>query len=403
MRLNAYPIVKLSSITDKVDYGLTASASDRPEGPRFLRITDLQNDRVNWNEVPSCECSPTDVIKFSLNIGDIVFARTGATTGKSFLIRELPEQSVFASYLIRVRPKAAVDPLYLSYFFRSDVYWTQIRSMAEGAAQPGVNSSKLKELKVPLPPLAEQKRIAAILDKADALRRKRQQAIDLADQFLRSVFLDMFGDPVTNPKGWEVMTAGECIQKGLIHSIQDGNHGNDHPKVADFSQDGLPFIAANVVRNGKIQFDKCYYLSDKWLDKLRIGFAKPRDVLLTHKGTLGLTAVMDDTYPIYIFSPQTTYYRLNGAEILPEYLKGYFDTEYFQRLLEKEGKQSTRAYIGITRQKELPILVPSIDVQIKYVELAEQVKQKVSKYSLHDRACEELFSSISQQAFSGQL
>ena len=74
--------------------------------------------------------------------------------------------------------------------------------MAEGAAQPGVNSSKLKELEIPLPPLPEQKRIAAILDKAAAIRRKRQQAIQLADDFLRAVFLDMFGDPVTNPKGW---------------------------------------------------------------------------------------------------------------------------------------------------------------------------------------------------------
>lgn len=323
--------------------------------------------------------------------------------GVALVSEELDGATASTGYCVLRPEPSKLDSRYLFYWVQSPHFVESMMKQATGANYPAVSDRIVKDSEIPLPPLAEQKRIAAILDKADALRRKRQQAIDLADQFLGSVFLDMFGDPVTNPKGWEVMTAGECIQKGLIHSIQDGNHGNDHPKVADFSQDGLPFIAANVVRNGKIQFDKCYYLSDKWLDKLRIGFAKPRDVLLTHKGTLGLTAVMDDTYPIYIFSPQTTYYRLNGVEILPEYLKGYFDTEYFQRLLEKEGKQSTRAYIGITRQKELPILVPSIDVQIKYVELAEQVKQKVSKYSLHDRACEELFSSISQQAFSGQL
>ncbi|QCU73824.1 restriction endonuclease subunit S [Pseudoalteromonas distincta] len=277
------------------------------------------------------------------------------------------------------------------------------RNMSGSAGQKRVPSDFLKDLKIPLPPLDEQKRIAAILDKADTIRRKRQQAIQLADDFLRSVFLDMFGDPVTNSKGWEVKTISQYISDGVIMGIQDGNHGNDHPKVSDFVSNGVPFIAANVVRKGKILFDKCYYLAPYWLDKLRIGFAKPRDVLLTHKGTLGLTAVLDDSFDTYIFSPQTTYYRLDKSRILPEYLKAYFDTTCFQRLMVKEGKQSTRAYIGITRQKDLPLMLPPIAEQKKFLKAYGLAISAENKSIGSKLANEYLFNSLSQKAFAGEL
>lgn len=255
----------------------------------------------------------------------------------------------------------------------------------------------MAEFEIPLPPLAEQKRISAILDKADSIRRKRQKAIQLADEFLRAVFLDMFGDPVTNPKGWEVKTVAELIREKSIIQIQDGNHGNDHPKVSDFSESGIPFITANVVRRGKILFDQCYYLERSWLDKLRIGFAKPRDILISHKGSLGFTAILDDTFEDYIFSPQTTYYRVNENRIKPEYLKGYFDSNFFQKLFAKEGVQSTRAYLGITRQKELPIMIPAMSDQIRYMDILEKFCKIQSKLT----QCETvgLFSSLSQDVF----
>jgi len=296
-------------------------------------------------------------------------------------------------------------PNYLKHFLTSNIFHQQFMNTVAGVGGSLVRArpAQVERIEIPLPPLAEQKRIAAILDKADAIRRKRQQAIQLADDFLRSVFLDMFGDPVSNPKGWEKCTVQNCIENGQILSVQDGNHGNDHPKVADFSDKGYPFIAANVVRRGKILFDKCYYLDESWLKKLRIGFAKPGDVLLTHKGSLGFTAVLDNTYSTYIFSPQTTYYRLDKELLEPEFLKGYFDTTTFQRVFKKLGIQSTRAYLGITKQKELDLYLPPINKQREYVRIAEKfLKIFESKY------CSEfnflsLFDSLSQKAFKGEL
>ena len=147
-----------------IQYGHTASAIERADGPRFLRITDIQDGRVDWNAVPSCDIPVEDIPKYRLAPGDLVFARTGATTGKSFLIGECPE-TVFASYLIRVRVSADVDSRYLAAFFQSPDYWRQIEGGKRGIGQPNVNGRVLGEIRFPLAPLPEQRRIVAEIEK----------------------------------------------------------------------------------------------------------------------------------------------------------------------------------------------------------------------------------------------
>src|SRR5262249_3851956 len=144
-----------------------------------------------------------------LEPGDIVFARTGATTGKSFLIRECPARAVFASYLIRVRPKRSVSPRYLAHFLQTPEYWSQIRRNATGTAQAGVNATRLKQLSLPLAPLEEQERISNILDRAESLRAKRRRALEKAEKLSQAIFIELFGDPATNSYGWPIVTIGE--------------------------------------------------------------------------------------------------------------------------------------------------------------------------------------------------
>jgi type I restriction enzyme, S subunit len=196
--------VKLKDIADKVDYGLTEKAKDEKVGPKFLRITDIQNGAVNWDTVPHCKCTDKDFEKNKLESGDIVFARTGATTGKSFLINEVNEPTVFASYLIRLRLNSEkVLPEFVAYFFKSDLYWRQIYADSDGATLPSFNATKLKKLQLPLPTLSEQKAIVAKLDRAQRLIDIDRQMLAKYDELIQSVFLEMFGDPVRNEKGWE--------------------------------------------------------------------------------------------------------------------------------------------------------------------------------------------------------
>jgi type I restriction enzyme, S subunit len=198
----SWPAVSLGEVAASVDYGVTASAVSEPIGPMFLRITDLQDGAVDWDSVPWCECDSRSSAASMLKQGDLVFARTGATTGKSYLIRECPDNTVFASYLIRVRVGDKIDPRYVSPFFQTPDYWAQITKSASDVAQPGVNAPTLKSLMFPIPPLPEQWRIAEVLDLAEALRAKRRAALAQLDGHTQANFLELFGDPVANPRQW---------------------------------------------------------------------------------------------------------------------------------------------------------------------------------------------------------
>jgi type I restriction enzyme S subunit len=182
---------KLSELVSDISYGYTAKAKGDPVGPRMLRITDIQNNKVDWEQVPYCEIA--DVLKeqYKLKEGDLLFARTGATVGKSFLIVGTIPEAVFASYLIRVRCIEKELSRYLSYFFRSPLYWTQITDFSAGIGQPNVNGSKLQNLTVPLAPKDEQKRIAdkldAILARVDACRERGDRLSLILKRFRQSV------------------------------------------------------------------------------------------------------------------------------------------------------------------------------------------------------------------------
>ena len=162
---NSWSVVKLADITTAIQYGYTTSAAEKPVGPRFLRITDIQDNHVNWNTVPFCKVESKDKSKYLLKQGDIVFARTGATVGKSFLIKEKIPESVFASYLIRVRLKPEIEARYIDYFFKSSQYWKQISESQAGIGQPNVNGTKLAQLQIPLAPPEQQRLIVAEIEK----------------------------------------------------------------------------------------------------------------------------------------------------------------------------------------------------------------------------------------------
>jgi type I restriction enzyme S subunit len=177
-------------------YGYTESASAEAIGPRFLRITDIQSGNVDWETVPYCRIDAAELPNYLLRDGDIVFARTGATTGKSYLVRS-PPQSVFASYLIRLRPTSfEVISDYLACFFMTTGYWEAIRAGSTGSAQGGFNATKLGCLQVPVPALAEQRRIVAsakrLADQSEKFVEKLSHKIKTLDELKASLLHQAF-------------------------------------------------------------------------------------------------------------------------------------------------------------------------------------------------------------------
>lgn len=167
------------------------------------------------------------------------------------------------------------------------------------------------------------------------------------------------------PEDWEIVSVRQLVEAAILEKPLDGNHGNIHPKSSDYVDYGIPFVMANNFVNGELDLNNCKFIKRERADKLQKGFAVTGDILLTHKGTVGSTAIVGELNTAYIMlTPQVTYYRVKDANQLDNrFLKHYFDNSRFQSLFESLAGGGTRAYLGIVKQLELPIIKPSIDEQ----------------------------------------
>ena len=393
-RISNWKTLRLGELCEKIDYGITASAVHAEKGPRFLRITDIQDQNVNWNTVPSCVATERERTQARLQIGDIVFARTGATTGKSFLIRECPVDAVFASYLIRVRPSNRIDPIFLSHYFNSPVYWAQIDREAQGAGQPGVNSTKLRSLSIPLPPLPEQHRIAKILDKADAVRRKRQEAVHNLGDCPHSLFLEMFGHPDSNQSLWPRLLFSEVCDSRLGKML-DAKHqtGNDkRPYMRNFNVQWGRLDMSSVF---EMDFDK----RDRSLFRLQYG-----DVLICEGGAgVGQTAIWYDELPECYFQKSLHRARPYADKATPAYIAYLMWTFMKAASVVRSISSATIPHLTGEKLKVIPIPVPPIALQKQFQSRCEKYEQALCRQNDSVSATVELFDALVQQAFSGNL
>ncbi|MDW7732787.1 MAG: restriction endonuclease subunit S [Methanolobus sp.] len=216
-----WAVVTVNDISNDIKYGYTASADKEPVGPHLLRITDIQEGKVDWESVPFCKIAENQVSKYKLRPTDIVFARTGATTGKSYIITSCPK-SVFASYLIRLRPNESINPKFLSLFFNTADYWSQISQNVSGIAQPNCNAAKLKELILPLPPLLEQHRIVAAIEtlfaRLDMTNERLEKVPKILKSFKQTVLISAFDGRLT--KDWREQQTYLPDVQDLIEQIR---------------------------------------------------------------------------------------------------------------------------------------------------------------------------------------
>lgn len=168
--------IRLGSVIERPQYGLSLAGDAGATGTRLVRITDLQDHAIDWSGVPGCEVEGSLLERYSLQDGDLLVARIGATTGKAVIIRQ-PPRAVYASYLLRVRSNGKVDPQYLAFFFRSSHYWSQIASAKGGRLKGGVTIPNLEGLTLRLPPIAEQRTIASLLSRIEEAVHRQERLI----------------------------------------------------------------------------------------------------------------------------------------------------------------------------------------------------------------------------------
>ena len=319
--------------------------------------------------------------------GTVMVCCIGATIGKV----GIAERDVISNQQINslIFDELQVYPKY-GYYFCLTIK-PLLLNRSSSTTMPIVNKSNFSEFEIPLPPLDEQKRIAAILDKADAIRRKRQQAIQLADDFLRSVFLDMFGEHFTTD-GYKVSNKKKI--KDLVDYI---DYRGRTPQKSD---SGIPLITAKNVKKGFVSEEPREFIPEKnYLDWMTRGLPREGDVLFTTEAPLGNAALLG-CYDKVVVGQRLIALRSKG-ELTQEYLLYCLLNQFIQDEIYKRSSGSTVKGIRTKELYEIELPIPDIKLQKKFSKVYKKFVQ--SKHRLQGTIIESdnMFNSLSQKAFAG--
>ena len=320
--------------------------------------------------------------------GSLLIAMYGATAGRTAL---LGVDATTNQAVCHVRPDPArADTRYLWFALQAKL--PELLARRVGGAQPNISQETIRSTKILLPEIAVQRRVADILDKADAIRRKSKEAIALTEELLRSVFLDMFGDPVTNPKGWSVKALGE---------LADARSGVTKGKRYDGqSMVTLPYMRVANVQDGHLVLDEVKTIDVSEEDGRRYRL-QPGDVLLTEGGDpdkLGRGAVWRGEVDECIH--QNHIFRVRpGHDVRSEYLSAIVGSERGKRYFLRAAKQTTGiATINMTQLKAFPVLLPPIDRQNAYVRFIERENAACETLRTRSDGVEDLFNALVARA-----
>lgn len=309
----------VDKISTKIQYGYTTKATEAGNA-KFLRITDIQNGSIQWEKVPFVSITEKEIDKYRLQENDLVFARSGATAGKSILIEKPPINAIFASYLIRVVPSTKyVFPHFLALFFQSPEYWNQVAVNASGAAQPNINGSKLSKFTVPLPPHDEQKRIVAKLDalftRINTAIAHLQETLKLAKDLFASALKSMVSDE-----------QHDCSFRSLSSLGKFTGGGTPSKSKSEYWNGVTPWITPKDMKDLELKNSK--------LKITRLGVKESSAKLIPKNSVLivARSGILRHTLPVCINRVEATVNQdikviIPGKDVSPEYvqylLKGY--------------------------------------------------------------------------------
>jgi type I restriction enzyme S subunit len=331
---------------------------------------------------------------------DILIVKDGATTGKvSYVGENLPHSPCAINehlFRLALNDKAA-DPAYVFYYLLSPRGNREILQDFRGATVGGISQKFIEKVHVPLPPLPEQKRIAALLAKADRLRRLRRYARKLSDTYLQSVFLEMFGDPVSNPMGWETVDLGKVI------SIISG-HGF---KKAEYSDNGVRLLQIANVSFQEIVWDALAYLPTDYLEHYPKLVLKPGDLLMAlNRPILGhrvkFAVLKEDDCPAILYQ-RVGKFVIKSDQLHRDYLYGFMLTDYFYRELEVRLAGSDQPYINPTELIKMRFVLPPLPRQQQFAHIVHKFERLCAQQREAERQTEHLFRTLLHRKFRGEL
>jgi type I restriction enzyme S subunit len=364
------------------------------DGIPFINAGHIQNGEI--------DCSSMNFIsreRFNLlgsgkvKPNDILYCLRGSL-GKTAVVQDIAEGAI-ASSLVIIRPSEEITTDYLYRFLASPLGQAEVFKYDNGSSQPNLSAKSVKEYELPLPPLSEQRRIAAILDKADAIRRKRKQAIQYTEELLRATFLDMFGDPVTNPKGWDSIDFSKIIQGDMSNGLSPSNSGTYSGSVLTLSAVTQGYF--NESENKCAKFDVPPTKSKMVCD----------DHLLICRGNgniklVGCGRFSSKNYDSLMFPDTIIAAPIKFSIIRKAYLEFLWNGVSVRSQIERQARTTNGTYkINQSILRKISILLPPMELQKKFEELAYKVRSTVVKFQSTN--IDDLFNSLLQRAFHGEL
>ncbi len=375
-------ISRWGHVCEKIQDGTHFSpTTDSTEEFKYLTSRNIRFGRVDLAQIQYIDKKQHNEIYKGCPVkkGDVLLTKDGANTGNA-AVNPLSEEFSLLSSVAFMRPHSGeLSPLFLLQTILSEHGQRMIKDAMSGLAITRITLEIIKEFPIALPPKPEQAKIAEILSTVDraieqteALIAKQQRLKTGLMQNLLTRGIDEHGNlrserthpfkdsPLGRiPVEWEAKSIEEMMNDGTVSDVQDGNHGELHPKSRDFVDEGIPFVMASDIAEGVINIERAKKITNAQYQTLRIGFSQPGDVLLSHKASIGFVALVPEEIPSIMLTPQVTYYRIGNMNALfPEFLTQIFRGPQFQNQLKGLAKQSTRDYIGILAQEKLWVAFP---------------------------------------------
>lgn len=405
--------VRWGDLSQSIQYGYNAPAQDVGR-IKMVRISDIQDGKVLWDTVPYCEIREEEIPTYLLQKNDILFARTGGTVGKSYLVKDVPEESIYAGYLICTRYSSLLCPEYMKYFMESLLYWDQLRNGTIATAQPNCNGKTLSKMILPLPPLAEQKRIVAKIEEllpyvdryAAAYEKLEQFNAKFPEDMKKSILQYAIQGKLVEQRpeegtGEELYRQIQTEKKRLIKEgkikkekplpeiaedeipfdipeswkwcrlsdvidVRDGTH--DSPKYVPV---GIPLVTSKNLVNGVIDYGNVKYITQEDADKINVrSMVDNDDILFAMIGSIGNPVLVKKDREFCIKN-MALFKRFANTDISMRYV--YWFLFYAQYKLKKEASGGVQSFISLSRFREYLIPLPPVAEQNRIVAKLEEI------------------------------
>ena len=369
----------------------------------YIDLSSVDKDTKSIASIERYECSDAPSRARQLVEADDVLVATVRPNLNGVALVNGAHHGMTAStgYCVLRPKKDKLDSRFLFHWVKTDVFVRRMVDVATGANYPAVSDAKVKASKIPLPPLADQKRIARFLDAVDALRAKRREALAQLDTLLQSTFLDMFGDPVTNPMGWEEEHLANLVSKRK-HSLKRGPFGGALKKEIFVAEGFKVYEQKNVIYN---DFDiGSYFVKDSDYERMISFRVQPNDLLISCSGTIGRIAAVPVNAAPGIMNQALLKITLDESRMLNVFFLDLWRSDPFERqVLGMTHGTGMKNMKSMGELKSIRFPAPPVGLQRRFAAIVESVERQKARQRAHLAELDTLFASLQSRAFRGDL